>query len=180
MEDTLLINKMKTGDMKAFDTIYEKYKERIYKSACLICGNAADGDDISQETWITVFRRIKSLKNPEKFVPWLYQIMKRCAFKRLRTKGEVVSIDNIPEAMDDTVISPLSQVIRRERSNDVSLAIMSLEKRQRTVIVLYYYNEFSIEEIAKIMGTPSGTIKSRLYTARKELSRLLEKENLNE
>lgn len=106
--------------------------------------------------------------------------MKRCAFKRLRTNGEAVSIDNIPEAMDDAVISPLSQVIRRERSNDVSLAIMSLEKRQRTVIVLYYYNEFSIEEIAKIMGTPSGTIKSRLYTARKKLSKLLEKENLNE
>lgn len=180
MEDSILISQIQSGDAAAFDMIYEKYKEKIYRTACLLCGNSADGDDISQETWISAYRNIKKLKNPESFVPYLYSILKRCAFKRFRKRKLEIPTETLPEFDIQNVSSPLSEVIQREKSREVSRAILSLEKRQRIVVVLYYYNEFSIDEISAIMNAPPGTVKSRLHSARNKLSSLILKEDFYE
>lgn len=180
MEDSILISQIQNGDAAAFDMIYEKYKEKIYRTACLLCGNSADGDDISQETWISAYRNIKKLKNPESFVPYLYSILKRCAFKRFRKRKLEIPTETLPEFDIQNVPSPLSEVLQREKSREVSQAILSLEKRQRMVVILYYYNEFSIDEISAIMNAPPGTVKSRLHSARNKLSSLILKEDFYE
>lgn len=180
MEDSMLISQIQNGDAAAFDMIYEKYKEKIYRTACLLCGNSADGDDISQETWISAYRNIKKLKNPESFVPYLYSILKRCAFKRFRKRKLEIPTETLPEFDIQNVSSPLSEVLQREKSREVSRAILSLEKRQRMVVILYYYNEFSIDEISAIMNAPPGTVKSRLHSARNKLSSLILKEDFYE
>lgn len=180
MEDSILISRIQSGDASAFDIIYEKYKEKIYRTACLLCGNSADGDDISQETWISAYRNIKKLKNPESFVPYLYSILKRCAFKRFRKRKLEIPTETLPEFDIQNVPSPLSEVLQRERSREVSRAILSLEKRQRMVVILYYYNEFNIDEISAIMNAPPGTVKSRLHSARNKLSSLILKEDFYE
>lgn len=180
MEDSILISQIQNGDAAAFDMIYEKYKEKIYRTACLLCGNSADGDDISQETWISAYRNIKKLKNPESFVHYLYSILKRCAFKRFRKRKLEIPTETLPEFDIHNVPSPLSEVLQRERSREVSRAILSLEKRQRMVVILYYYNEFSIDEISAIMNAPPGTVKSRLHSARNKLSSLILKEDFYE
>lgn len=180
MEDSILISQIQNGDAAAFDMIYEKYKEKIYRTACLLCGNSTDGDDISQETWISAYSNIKKLKNPESFVPYLYSILKRCAFKRFRKRKLEIPTETLPEFDIHNVPSLLSEVLQRERSREVSRAILSLEKRQRMVVILYYYNEFSIDEISAIMNAPPGTVKSRLHSARNKLSSLILKEDFYE
>ena len=75
---------------------------------------------------------------------------------------------------DSRAVQPLEEVLKEEESRRIAQAIRKLEWRQRTVVMLYYFNELSVEEIARITGSFAGTVKSRLFRARKNLRNMLE------
>ena len=79
MTDEELVRKMQRGDMQAFDVLYERYKDDAYRVACLITGNRADGEDLTQEAFVTAARSIGSLRDGSKFRPWLLRTLTRAA-----------------------------------------------------------------------------------------------------
>ena len=181
-----LVRRMKEGDQEAFDQLVRYYYEKTLRMAYLISGNYADSEDIVQETFVKCFTYRARLKDPNKFEPWLYQIMTRTAWRvagKSRREQPSEEIGRIQDEMAGEFSSPLENVLSSEERERLWRAVESLEIRQRTAVVLYYYNQMSTREIAKAMGCLEGTVKSRLFTARRNLRKLLdegEKEALYE
>ena len=181
-----IIVRMQQGDEDAFSRLFRMYSGRVLRMAYLISGNYADSEDIVQETFVKCFTYRARLKDPDKFEPWLYQIMTRTAWRvagKSRREQPSEEIGRIQGEMAGEFSSPLENVLSSEERERLWRAVESLEIRQRTAVVLYYYNQMSTREIAKVMGCLEGTVKSRLFTARRNLRKLLdegEKEALYE
>ena len=141
-----LVRRMAEGDSQAFDRLMEFYYPKILRMAYLISGSHADSEDIVQETFV------------------------KCYTYRKHLKEEVFGKEE-PETA-----SVLEEVMMRSQEKELYKAIRNLPVKQRTAVVLYYFNQMSTREIAGIMGCLEGTVKSRLYTARANLKQELMEE----
>lgn len=184
-----LIESLKTGDKNAFNEIYQRESPKLYRMAYLISGNKADSEDILQETFVKCFLYRDQIKEVEFFNSWLAKILVRTAWRLLKKKKQLLSIDELMDnkegsghieriQQDKKVINPLDAVIFSEFSQEIKQHVQSLNLKLRTVVVLYYYQDLSVSEIARITGSLEGTVKSRLYTARKKLKEKLTASNV--
>ena len=180
MEDEILVQQLKKGNRVAFDLLYEKYKNLVIRTAYLITGNRSDSEDVAQETFVKVYLHISELKNDSGFKPWMMQILVRTAYRMCKKRGKEVPDEEAERLSEDqavssrSILSPLGQMIKQEEAEMISEAVAALPVKQRTEVVLYYYNEFSVSAIAEMLNCREGTVKSRLHTARKFLKRELE------
>ncbi len=176
LNEEILVGRMKAGDKDAFDKLYDKYKNMALHTAYLITGNLTDSEDIVQDTFVKVFLHCTELKNDGGFKAWMMQILVRTAYKSGKKKSREVPDEEVIEKADTrTKQSLLEQVLERETEQQLSEAIRGLPLKQRTVVILFYYQEYSVSEIAKICGCLEGTVKSRLHSARTQLKRKLER-----
>lgn len=176
MDEKELVMKIQSGDMNAFGKLFEVYKSEAFKYSYLITGNEHISEDIVQEAFINCYTHIKSLKNQEQFKSWFFKILTRIAWRYSKKEKKSVPVDNIFEKADDEKKDEsVNQYIRKEQADMLHEAIEKLDIKQKTVIILYYFNELTIKEIANIMGCFEGTVKSRLYSARKKLKNNLGK-----
>ena len=175
MEDEILVQQLKKGRKEAFDLLYEKYKNLAIRTAYLITGNRPDSEDALQETFVKVYLHIAELKNDAGFKPWMMQILVRTAYRIGKRKSREVPDDGIERLSENqTILSPLGQLMKREEAEMIFRAVEALPIKQKTVVVLYYYNDLSVAEIAKLLVCREGTVKSRLHTARRLLKGELE------
>ncbi|MDO4329000.1 MAG: RNA polymerase sigma factor [Lachnospiraceae bacterium] len=193
-EKTAFVKQMIEGDERAFDELYHSYSGKLYRMAYFITGNRSDSEDVLQETFVKCFLYRRKLKDPERFESWMYQILVRTAWKtgrKIKKAGEI-SYEGILEQGEDSGFpmaelirkdssdlakNPLDQILEEETSAELRQAVSQLSMKYRTVILLYYFNELGIREIAQITGTFEGTVKSRLNKARKLLRERLEQRN---
>lgn len=176
MNETELVKRMISGDRDAFDGIMELYQPGALRAAYLISGNYADSEDIVQETFVACYLNRNQIKEPEAFRPWFYKILSRNAWRTCRKKKREMPAEEVfPEdAVSRNTL--LSEIILKEEEETLYRAIESLPVKQRTVIVLYYYNQLSIREIAAACGCLEGTVKSRLFNGKAKLKKILEEE----
>ena len=155
MEELEWIKKMQQGDDTAFFIIYEKYKNAALRTAYLITGNRYTGEDILQETFVQCC---------------LYRILTRTAWKFAKKEKSAVPVENLFETIDESVEEDSEKTfLQKEERRKLLEAINQLDLKQRITVILYYYNEMSVSEIAKATGSLEGTVKSRLFFARKKL-----------
>lgn len=171
MTDEELVRRMQQGDMQAFDELYARYKDDAYRIACLITGRRADGEDLAQEAFVTCAQSIHSLKDGSKFRPWLLKTLTRAAWKYCRKRTREQPVSELFETGEGE--SALSSVLRTEEQRLLYAALDTLDEKRRTVIVLYYFDELSIRETAQAIGVTEGTVKSRLFSARRHLRQAL-------
>lgn len=169
MEESEWIQKMQQGDDTAFFIIYEKYKNAALRTAYLITGNRYTGEDILQETFVQCCLHIKELKDPTTFKAWFYKILTRTAWKFAKKEKNAVPVENIFETIESIEEDSEKTYLKKEERKELMNAINSLDIKQRITIILYYYNEMSVSEIAKVTGSMEGTVKSRLFFVRKKL-----------
>lgn len=170
-----LVIKLQNGDKSAFEELFELYKTNAVKTAYLLTGNRALADDIAQEAFVQCYLKINDLKNPLQFKTWFFKILTRIAWRMNTKEKSAVPVENIFEVMpcsNDQSIE--NNFIKKETSKKIMAAIDNLDYKQRTVVLLYYYKEFSVSEISSIMGCFEGTVKSRLYAARRNLKKSLD------
>ncbi len=176
MEDEIyLVECMRQGDRAAFDQIYERYQNRILRMAYLIVGNLADSEDIAQETFIKCYLHCSELKDSSGFKSWLFQILTRTAWhygKKAARELPDPEIGLTAEHSDG--ITALDHILESEQTSEICRAIRSLDMKYRLVVVYYYYNQMSTREIASACGCLEGTVKSRLFTARRLLRDVLQ------
>jgi RNA polymerase sigma factor (sigma-70 family) len=177
-----LINRCKKGDIEAFGLLVEKYNEMAVRTAFMVTGRGDICDDIAQEAFILCFHSLKSLKNAEFFNTWFYKILVRTSWKMASKYKNNVSVDTsemegILGVFDDN--NPASIVETEFLSLEISKSIEKLSLPLKTVVVLYYYNGFTIKEISKILDCGQNTVKSRLHKARKKLEEILLKSNFD-
>lgn len=174
----LLVKRMKEKDADAFDRIFEHYHNQLFRMAYLISGNYADSEDIVQETFVKCYCNCKKLNDCAAFPSWLYQILTRTAWNYSKKQGREKPAEILFEKGEpQTGNQPLNEVLKQEVHKQLYDAICQLDIKQRTVIVLYYFNQLSIREISRVMGCMEGTVKSRLHAARKNLEQSLKKED---
>lgn len=161
--------KLKKGDKDSFDLLYEEYYLSLYRTALLILGNREEAEDVLQDTFLSIYKNINNLKEFNKLRAWIFSILKNSCYTRYKNRKREFPDEFILEKADSKLIS--SGEDEFVLNNEVESALLKLNHKEREVLVLFYYDDFSIEEIAKILKTFTGTVKSRLFRARKILKK---------
>ncbi len=136
--------------------------DTLYRTAYALLQNDADAQDAAQSSVEQAYTALGSLKDRSKFRPWLLRILKNECYRILRVKKRVIPFDDLPE----TGSQPTDTL-------DLKTAFLRLSAESRLSVTLYYFEGYSIEEIAALLREPVGTVKSRLSRARKTLRREL-------
>lgn len=172
MEFIKNVKKAIKGDEQAFELLLKQESSKLYRTAFLYVGNKEDALDVVQETVCKAYQSISKLKNPEYFSTWLIRILIRTAYRTLEWKKKFTTIDDaVLVNLQDGKISEIHQNL------DLANALNHLSENDRTAVILFYYHDLPIREIAAMMDKPEGTIKSYLRRAKIELKKILEGEN---
>ncbi len=175
-----LARRFQAGDEAAFAELYELYKTPALRSAFLITGNHFDSENVLQETFWKCYRNLPRLKDPAKFKPWFYRILTRTAWEYCQKRDRETPVAEVlPPDRQEPADLAAEQAEAAETRRELLAAIDKLPWPQKTAVILYYYNELSVEEIAKATGCLTGTVKSRLFNARRNLKKNLSR-NLRE
>lgn len=175
MEDYEIIEKIKDKDSSAIDILYKKYINKAFRTAYLITSNTHTAEDVTQEAFVQCIKSIHTLKNPAAFKPWFYKILTRIAWKHAKKDTYCILVDEIADSINT---SACDEYFKNNKYDRLYEEINKLNDKLKTTVILFYFNEMSIKEISKTMGCLEGTVKSRLFTAKKKLKKALNKEAL--
>ena len=179
-----LIIKIKEGDQEAFSDIYEIYKEKVYTTAYFLMSDKSVLEDILQEVFIQVFLKISTLKNNKAFECWIYRVTVNVCMKygRAISKNKHDNDETFLYALKEENIEniPEDRFIKTTTSKDVMNLIYDLPEKQRIGIILFYYNNMSIKDIAYATESSETAIKARLFKAKKSLEKKINKLSIEE
>lgn len=172
--DRSCMDKVRAGDMRALEELYDRYSGLLYSAALKILGRAADAEEVLQEAWLQAWNRAESYDAARGVVPaWLLTLVRSRAIDRLRSRA---SRQRVEQVMADRppmqpVEEPPAAVSQRQLHDRVVSALAELQPQQRQVIELAYFGGLSQSEIAAQLAAPLGTVKS---WTRQGLTRLRE------
>lgn len=169
LEHIDIIQRCQQGEPEAFEELYRRYARQALKTAYLIFGRKELAEDIVQEAFIQCFRKIKDLKNTATFQAWFYRILTRIGWRLAAKQRQMLSFGEMDDNVGANRMDMDGLAEANEERERVKQAIERLKPPLKTVIVLFYYNDLSVKEIAEVTGCFQGTVKSRLHTAKKLL-----------
>jgi RNA polymerase sigma-70 factor, ECF subfamily len=169
-ESAEIASGLKRQDPELLDHLIELYQHRLLRYLLFLTGKREVAEDLFQETWMRVLLRGTQYNGKARFDTWLFTIARNLVID-LSRKRTMASLDEMSESREDdrpfeiaiTGPSPLEQFQSREDSAEVSEVLLKLEPNYREVLVLRFYEELSLEEIARMTRAPLSTVKSRLY-----------------
>lgn len=172
------IKQVLKGDQNAFGEIVELYKDKVFQLCFRMVGNSHEAEDLAQEAFVRAYTHINSFNQNLKFSTWLYRIATNLCIDRLRKKKPDFFLDaEIPGNEGLTMYSqipsknvlPEDQVVSLEIQQQIQDEISKLPEKYRSVIVLKYIEELSLNEISTILELPLGTVKTRIHRGREAL-----------
>jgi RNA polymerase sigma-70 factor, ECF subfamily len=166
MNEAKLVKKAMKGNGTAFEELLVIHSDRLYRTAYLYAGNREDALDIVQETAFKAFVAVGQLKNEQYFLTWLTRILIHCAYEVLRKRKKEMPVDKLMEL-------PYNRKDGNAENLDLLEAITYIKEQHRTAIILFYYHDLPISEVAKTMDVPENTVKTYLQRGRKELKKRL-------
>lgn len=176
--DAELIRRTLAGDETAFTMLVKKYHKHVHALAWRKIGDFHVAEDITQETFLKVYKHLATLKDLDRFPGWLYVIATRRCIAWLRKKRLhaqlVEDIDMVgkgKETYSQYVATQQAETSTEAKQEVVKQLLAKLQESERTVITLYYFGEMTCEEISKFLGVSANTIKSRLSRARQRLKK---------
>lgn len=168
--DREVIIRIRDGNKEAYKIIVNRYMKKAYYTALGFVGNLDDAADVSQEAFIRAYKAISRFDISKPFFPWYYKILKNVClnYKRKQRALHEVPIEIVQDKVNH---SPEKEPLSYEVWN----AISKLGDDEKEIILLKYFQALSCKEIAKTLDCPLGTVMSRLYYARKQLRKKLER-----
>ncbi len=181
-ENAAIAQGLKRQDPDLLDQLIERYQHRLLRYLLFLTGNREISEDLFQETWMRVLLRGSQYNGKARFDTWLFTIARNLVID-LSRKRAVVSLDELNESSENdrpiefpiTGPSPLDQIQSGEDRAEVNEVLHKLESSSREVLVLRFYEELSLEEIAGVTKAPLSTVKSRLYRGLSALKPEIEK-----
>ena len=178
--DEIIVERALTGDAEAFGEIVRRWERRIFALTYGILGREEDARDATQETFLAAFRNLRGFRGEAKVSSWLHRIaVNQCISRQRRAKVRSESAleeENEAGSFAAPVSeSPVRVVEGRQETLAVRRAINSLPLELRQIVVMKEFEELTFREIADVLDLPLSTVKSRLYTALKQLQMRLQK-----
>jgi RNA polymerase sigma-70 factor (ECF subfamily) len=179
VDDRVLVRQAQGGDYSAFDTLVQKYQERVYATIYHMTSNHEDANDLTQETFIKAYKALNSFKGDSSFFTWVYRIAvnKTINFLKGRKNKIHLSLNDLDfnAEHDPEIVTFISEKTPRrdmgltELQEKLNEAMQKLSDVHRLVVTLHDVQGLSHEEISKIMDCNTGTVRSRLFYARQQL-----------
>ena len=169
-----LLESAKKGDLKAFEELILHHQGLVYHFLFHFMGNADDAADITQETFINVYRKLSQYNQSQPFTSWLMTIARNLAISHHR-KHSATPIDPeiLANVIKDFVAGPEVEIVTREDCQELRNALQRLPDQLREVLVMRYLLDIPLQQIAEMLGIPEGTAKSRIFKARQDLREIL-------
>lgn len=169
------------GDVAAFERLFQMHHVAIYNYLAYAVSDSQIAEDLTQQVFIRAWESLPRLKAPEAFVSWLYRIARNLARDHLRSRrAPDLSLDDSHEGVLALQITngrpehdPATAVLASEESQLLRRAVAALPEHQREAVVLHHIQGMPVEDVAKALGVPLGTVLSRLARAREALARKL-------
>jgi len=182
--DAALMLRVRDGDRSAFETLVEKYKQPVINLVARTVGDFTEAEDIAQHVFVQVYKSAHRYEVTAKFSTWLFTIARNLSLNELRRRSRhrADSLDEtfaddeehpIRQAPDVRTAGPTEQLLREELEAKVEEAIAALPEKQRTALLMCRHEEFSYEEIARVVGCSLSATKSLIHRARETLKEKL-------
>jgi len=170
------IQKILEGDIQKFSILVNQYKDLVYTLALRMCKNKEEAEEVSQDTFIKVYKSLNTFKNESKFSTWLYRIAYNTCLDNLRKnkrQQQTVSIDEFTENQLKTLDNIFETMEQEERKQTIQNCLQRLPSEDNFLLTLYYFEELSLNEISKIINAKPNYVKVKLYRSRKRLTSIL-------
>lgn len=176
MEEQLLVTRAQRGDQTAFAQLVDHYQKPVYNLAYRMLGNAQDAEDAAQETFLRAYTQLKRFNRDQKFATWLLSICAHYCIDRLRRRRFLwlsLEDDVIAESLASDLPEPDTEVLRHESEHEIAGLLEHLTPANRLVVVLKYWHEQSVEEIAQMTGDSVSAVKVKLHRARRLMAKAI-------
>lgn len=182
-ENKVLVAQLKSGRSDAFEHVVSEYKDKVYSLAYCITRSHPESEEVLQDVFLTIYRKINSLKDPYSFSSWVNTITANFANMKVREKARNKNLlDKVdPAYLVDKNLCPLVEpsdealgnLLHTEAHSVISKAVSELPQKYQSVIVLKDLNNYSLQKTSDILNISVAAVKSRLHRARKELKKHL-------
>jgi RNA polymerase sigma-70 factor (ECF subfamily) len=161
-DEDILVRRAQAGDQVAFRALVARHRDRAYALALRLTGSAADAEEVAQDAFVRAWRALPAFRREAKFGTWLHRIVARLALDR---RVQLVARAK-RETPDSEAPEPVAPGVGDENERMLAALLAELPERARAAVVLYYYEDRSVSEVARILGVPEGTVKTLLSRAR--------------
>lgn len=176
-KDTYYIRQVIKGDSNAFAYLVEKYKSMVFTLAVKILKDPEEAEEVAQDVFVKSYQSLSGFKGKSKFATWLYSITYNACMDVIKRKKKYVAAEAITVLKDAGTAAEedaLHLLMKDDRNKAINQTIEKLPEEDRTIIWLYYFEELTLKEIAKVVNLSVANIKVKLHRSRKRLYSLLE------
>ncbi len=175
MKPKTIVQKLKNGDNEVLKLVYELFYKSTFQAALFITSDPNLAEDAVHDTFLKLRDKIDQLEDPSKLGAWLCRIAANIAKDLMSDRVKCTSlVEPLDKYQDKKLISPETVLLDKEAKQLIRQVIERLRPGYRQIIYLKYYEDMSVNEISKTLGLPAGTVKSRLFHARREIRKLIE------
>lgn len=174
--DQHYIHRVLGGDTNAFSVLVEKYKDMVFTLSMKMLKDRDEAEEAAQDAFVKVFKSLSQFKSESKFSTWIYKVTFNTCLDRLKRNKRlkaVISLDESGEQEATSLINVLDSIEKKERKEMIQDCLQLLPGEESFLLTLYYFEEQSLEEIAKIIGINPNNVKIRLYRSRKKLTAIM-------
>ncbi|MFO8056393.1 MAG: sigma-70 family RNA polymerase sigma factor [bacterium] len=176
--DEVLVEEVREGRERALEELIERYRSRVYRLAYRFTSEKEDAEEVVQEVFMTLYRKLDRFEGKSSFSTWLYRVTVNASLMKLRGQGqaELVSIDELSEdhfQHDEEGPNPDETIMTEEALSRIERAVGRLPDEFKTVVILRDIEGFSNEETAQILDISTAAVKSRVHRGRAYLRKRL-------
>lgn len=170
-----LVEELRSGSLDALGLIYDRYQHMVYRTAIAITGDSEAASDLLQDVFLRLYRFADHIDSKRPLEPWLYRMTANLSYTWVkRNRRWFQPLEDLADWLVSSDSSPsYSEIESQDDWHLVQQAVLDLPLPQRIVVVLYYLDDLSIQEISEILDVPVGTVKSRLHYGRNSLKKTL-------
>lgn len=174
--DRELIIQLQEGSLNALGDLYDRHQHMVFRTALAVTGDPTVAADLLQDVFLRMHRFADRIDPDRPIEPWLYRTTTNLTYTWVKRNRRLLSpLEDMAEWLSGgSKHSPSHLTELSEEWEEIRKAILTLPINQRTVVVLYYINDLSLQEISEILDVPVGTVKSRLHYGRRVLRKQLE------
>lgn len=178
-DDHILIHQIIEGDTKAFAVLVDRYKDLVFTLAIRMLKHREEAEEVSQDTFLKVFRSLEKFKGDSKFSTWIYRVTYNTCLDRIKMnkrKFNEVAIDEFTEHEVRTIDNALARLEKKEHDQKIQDCLQLMSSEDSFLLTLYYFEDLSLEEISSIKDIGANTVKVQLFRARKKLASILKQQ----